>query len=39
VGKTSNFIVVDRDLSRGEFEGARAVRTYFEGKKVWDINA
>jgi predicted amidohydrolase YtcJ len=39
VGKTANFIVVDRDLSRGEFEGARVVRTYFEGEKVWDINA
>lgn len=36
VGKKANFIVVDRDLSRGEFEGARVLRTYFEGEKVWD---
>jgi hypothetical protein len=31
-------MVVDRDLSKGDFEGARVVRTYFEGEKVWDLN-
>ncbi|PSN67520.1 amidohydrolase 3 [Corynespora cassiicola Philippines] len=36
VGKKANFIVVDRDLSRGEFSGAEVLRTYFEGEKVWD---
>lgn len=36
VGKKANFIVVDRDLSKGEFEGARVLKTYFEGNKVWD---
>ncbi|KAF2687320.1 amidohydrolase 3 [Lentithecium fluviatile CBS 122367] len=36
VGKRANFLVVDRDLGRGEFEGARVVRTYFEGECVWD---
>lgn len=33
-GKTANFVVVDRDLSRGEFEGAQILTTYFEGYKV-----
>ncbi|KAF2011981.1 amidohydrolase 3 [Aaosphaeria arxii CBS 175.79] len=36
VGKKANFIVVDRDLSRGEFAEASVLRTYFEGEKVWD---
>ncbi|KAF2878555.1 amidohydrolase 3 [Massariosphaeria phaeospora] len=36
IGKKANFIVVDRDLSEGLFEGARVVRTYFEGECVWD---
>ncbi|KAF2856101.1 amidohydrolase-like protein 3 [Plenodomus tracheiphilus IPT5] len=36
VGKKGNFILVDRDLSEGLFGGARVVRTYFEGGKVWD---
>lgn len=36
VGKKANFIVVDRDLSRGEFAEAQVLRTYFEGEKVWD---
>lgn len=36
VGKKANFIVMDRDLSKGEFEGAKVLRTYFEGEKVWD---
>jgi len=39
VGKRANFVVVDRDLSEGMFEGARVVRTYFEGGKVWDGDA
>lgn len=36
IGKKANFIVVDKDLSKGEFEGASVVRTYFEGECVWD---
>jgi predicted amidohydrolase YtcJ len=36
VGMKANFIVVDKDLSKGEFEGANIVRTYFEGECVWD---
>lgn len=36
VGKKANFIILDKDLSKGEFEGAKVLRTYFEGEKVWD---
>lgn len=36
VGKKANFIVVDRDLSKGNFAEANVLRTYFEGEKVWD---
>lgn len=36
VGMKANFIVVDKDLSKGEFEGASVIRTYFEGECVWD---
>lgn len=36
VGKKANFIVISRDLSKGDFEGAKVLRTYFEGEKVWD---
>lgn len=36
VGKKANFIVLDRDLSKGEFEGANVLRTYFEGEMVWN---
>jgi predicted amidohydrolase YtcJ len=36
VGKKANFIVMSQDLSKGEFEGAMVLRTYFEGEKVWD---
>ncbi|KAF2466214.1 amidohydrolase 3 [Lindgomyces ingoldianus] len=36
VGKKANFIVVDRNLSKGEFGGAGVVRTYFEGELVWE---
>lgn len=35
VGKKASFIAVDRDLSRGEFAGARVLTTWFEGKLVW----
>lgn len=38
VGKTANFVVMDRDLSKGEFEGAKVLKTYFEGDKVWDAS-
>lgn len=36
VGKKANFIAVDRDLAKGEFEGAKVVGTWFEGELVWD---
>lgn len=36
VGKKANFIIVDRDLSQGEFAGARVLRTWFEGRIVYD---
>ncbi|KAG4273633.1 hypothetical protein FPRO04_09500 [Fusarium proliferatum] len=35
-GKRVNFIAVDRDLSRGEFSGAKVLKTWFEGKMVWE---
>lgn len=35
-GKKANFIAVDRDFSRGEFSGARVLKTWFEGKMVWE---
>ncbi|SCO22659.1 uncharacterized protein FFMR_11852 [Fusarium fujikuroi] len=35
-GKRANFIAVDRDLSRGEFSGAKVLKTWFEGKMVWE---
>ncbi len=38
VGKKANFIVLSQDLSKGEFDGAKVLRTYFEGEKVWDAN-
>lgn len=38
-GKAANFIVVDRDLSQGEFEGAEILQTWFEGQLVWNANA
>ncbi|PYH90690.1 amidohydrolase-like protein 3 [Aspergillus ellipticus CBS 707.79] len=37
VGKMANFIVVDRDLSQGEFEGATVLETWFEGRKVFEV--
>ena len=36
VGKKANFIAVDRDLSRGEFAGAKVLKTWFEGEVVWE---
>jgi len=36
VGKRANFIVVNRDLSRGEFEGAKVLTTWFEGEIVYE---
>ena len=36
VGKKASFIVVDKDLSKGEFDGAKVLRTYFEGECVWN---
>ncbi|KIW16533.1 hypothetical protein PV08_06588 [Exophiala spinifera] len=35
-GKKANFIALDNDLSRGEFEGARLLTTWFEGEIVYD---
>ncbi|RYN56073.1 hypothetical protein AA0117_g13279 [Alternaria alternata] len=35
VGKKANFIVLSQDLSKGEFDGAKVLRTYFEGEEVW----
>ncbi|KIX94508.1 uncharacterized protein Z520_09894 [Fonsecaea multimorphosa CBS 102226] len=36
VGKKANFIMVDRDLSKGEFEGAQVLSTWFEGERVYE---
>jgi predicted amidohydrolase YtcJ len=36
VGKKANFIAVDRDLSRGEFEDAGVLATWFEGEIVYE---
>lgn len=36
VGKKANFILIDKNLSLGEFEDARVLRTYFEGDCVWN---
>ena len=36
VGKKANFIIVDRDLSRGEFADAKVLKTWAEGMLVWD---
>ncbi|KAE8321388.1 amidohydrolase 3 [Aspergillus sergii] len=35
IGKRANFIAVDRDLSRGQFAGAKVLKTWFEGEAVW----
>lgn len=36
VGKKANFIAVDKDLSKGEFDGANVLRTWFEGEMVYE---
>jgi len=36
VGKKANFIAVSRDLSKGEFEGAEVLRTWFEGEVAYE---
>ena len=36
VGKKANFICVSRDLSRGEFDGAKVLKTWFECEMVWE---
>jgi predicted amidohydrolase YtcJ len=37
VGKKANFIMVDRDLARGDFEGACILGTWFEGNRVFEV--
>ncbi|KAK1509323.1 uncharacterized protein CCOS01_15417 [Colletotrichum costaricense] len=37
-GKKANFIMVNQDLSKGEFSGAIVQKTWFEGRLVWDID-
>ncbi|RKK90399.1 hypothetical protein BFJ68_g16453 [Fusarium oxysporum] len=36
VGKIANFICVDRDVTRGDFENAKVLQTWFEGEVVYD---
>jgi predicted amidohydrolase YtcJ len=36
VGKKANFIAVNRDLSKGDFDGAEVLKTWFEGELVWE---
>jgi predicted amidohydrolase YtcJ len=36
VGKKANFIMVSRDLSRGDFDDAKVKKTWFEGELVWE---
>ncbi|OAG37218.1 hypothetical protein AYO21_08517 [Fonsecaea monophora] len=36
VGKKANFIMIDRDLSKGEFDGAQVLGTWFEGERVYE---
>lgn len=38
-GKKANFIAVDRDLSKGEFHGATVLKTWFEGRVVYNSSA
>lgn len=35
-GKKANFIAVDRDLSQGDFQGANILKTWFEGRMVYN---
>ncbi|OCT52122.1 hydrolase [Cladophialophora carrionii] len=36
VGKKANFILVDHDLGKGDFDGAQVLGTWFEGVRVFD---
>ena len=36
VGKKANFIAVNSNLAKGEFEDAKVLKTWFEGELVWD---
>jgi predicted amidohydrolase YtcJ len=36
VGKKANFISVSQNLAKGEFDGAKVLKTWFEGEMVWD---
>ena len=36
VGKKANFIMIDRDLAKGDFEGAQVLGTWFEGERVFE---
>jgi predicted amidohydrolase YtcJ len=36
VGKRANFIAVDKDLSKGQFDDAKVMRTWFEGEVVYE---
>jgi len=36
VGKKANFIAIDRDLSKGGFDGASVLKTWFEGEVVYE---
>ena len=36
VGKKANFISVSNDLSKGQFDGAKVLRTWFEGEVVYE---
>jgi predicted amidohydrolase YtcJ len=38
IGKKANFIMVDRDLGKGEFEGAKVLGTWFEGQRVFEAS-
>ncbi|KAH7024111.1 amidohydrolase 3 [Ilyonectria destructans] len=35
-GKVASFIQVNRDLTKGDFENAKVLRTWFEGELVYD---
>ncbi|KIW85874.1 hypothetical protein Z517_01267 [Fonsecaea pedrosoi CBS 271.37] len=36
VGKKANFIMIDHDLSKGEFDEAQVLGTWFEGERVYE---
>lgn len=37
IGKKANFIRVNRDLSKGQFDGATVTGTWFEGEQIWRV--